>query len=112
MSTDDGGERGRQPGLGINAVHFAGLDQRRDDGPVLGSGVVPGEEGILPVQRDRTDGAFDGIGVDLDAAIGQETSKAVTVSGDVGERLAQWRLCGRAGAVMAQPVVEAGEDRG
>ena len=48
--------------------------------------------------------------MDLDAAIGLEAAKAVAVSGDVGESLAQWRLCGRAGAVMAQPVVEAGED--
>jgi hypothetical protein len=28
------------------------------------------EEGVLPVQGDGTDGAFDGVVVDLDTAIG------------------------------------------
>ena len=34
----------------IDAVHFAGLDERGDDGPVFGTGVVAGEEGVLAVQ--------------------------------------------------------------
>lgn len=33
----------------IDAVHLAGLDQRGDDGPVLGFGIVACEEGILSV---------------------------------------------------------------
>ena len=59
MSTDDGGERGRQPRLGIDAVEFAGFDQRGEDRPVLGPGVVAGEESVLPVQGNGADGAFD-----------------------------------------------------
>jgi len=96
--------------VGINAVEFAGLDQRGDDGPVFGPGVVPGEESVLPVQGDGTDGALDGIGVDLDAAVGQEAPEAVAVFRNIGQRLAEGRFRGRASAVMAQPVVEAGED--
>jgi len=69
VALDDSGERGGQPGVGIDAVHFAGLDQRGDDGPVFGSGVMPREEGVLAVQGDGADGAFDGVAVDLDAAI-------------------------------------------
>lgn len=89
MPLDDGGERGGQPCVWIDAVHLASLDERRDDGPVFGSGVVAGEEGVFPVQGDGADGAFDGVVVDLDATIGQKAAEAVTVLGDVGERLAQ-----------------------
>lgn len=49
MALNDGGEGCGQPSLGIDAVHFAGLDQRRDDGPVFGSGIVSGEEGVFSV---------------------------------------------------------------
>ena len=50
---------------------------------------MSGEEGILSVQGDGADGAFDGVVVDLDAAIGEGASKAIAVSGDLGERFAQ-----------------------
>jgi hypothetical protein len=36
--------------MGFNPVEFAGFDQRRDDGPVFGTGVVACEEGVFPVQ--------------------------------------------------------------
>jgi hypothetical protein len=41
------------------------------------------EEGVLAVKGDGADGAFDGVVVDLDAAIGQEAAKAVAVFGDL-----------------------------
>ena len=68
---------------------------------------MPAEEGIVPVQGDAVNGAFDGIGVELDAAVGQEATQTVFLCGDVGEGLAQLRVCGRAGAMVAQPVVQA-----
>jgi hypothetical protein len=40
-------------GLRIDAIHFAGLDQRRHAGPVFGSFVQTGEESVLPSQRER-----------------------------------------------------------
>lgn len=73
----------------VDAVHLAGLDQRSDDRPVFGTGVVTREEGVLSVRGDGADGAFDSVAVDLDAAIGKEAAKAVAVSGDIGERLAE-----------------------
>jgi hypothetical protein len=88
MALDDCGERGRQPCVGIDAVHLAGLDERGDDGPVLGTCIVAGEEGVLAVQGDGADGAFDSVAVDLDAAVDQEASEAVAVFCDVGECLA------------------------
>jgi hypothetical protein len=41
---------------------------------------MPGEERVLAVQGDRPDGVFDGVGVDLDAAIGQEYQQSVPVA--------------------------------
>ncbi len=93
VALDDSCERGGQPGVGIDAVHFAGLDQRGDDGPVFGSGIMAREESVLAVQGIGADGAFDGVVVDLHAAIGEEATEAVAVFGDVGERLAQGRFC-------------------
>lgn len=112
VALNDGGERVGQLSVRIDAVHFAGLDERGDDGPVLGSGVMTCEECILSVQRDGADGAFDGVVVDLDAAIGEEAAKALAVFRDVGECFAQGRFGRGAGAVVDQPVVDAGEDGG
>ena len=86
--------------MGIDAVHLTGLDQRGDDGPVFSSGVVSCEQGVLAVQGDGADGAFDGVVVDLDAAIGEEAAKAVAVFCDVGKGLAQGRLCRGAAALQ------------
>ncbi len=47
------------------------------------------EEGVLAVQGDGADGAFDGVVVDLDAAIIQEAARAVAVFGDLCEGFAQ-----------------------
>lgn len=71
MAGRDRTEGGGQPSVGIDHVEPAGLDQRGYDGPVFGSGVVTCEEGVLSVQSDGTDGAFDSVVVDLDAAIGE-----------------------------------------
>lgn len=36
----------------FDPVEFAGLDQGRDDGPVLGSGIMACEERVFAVQGD------------------------------------------------------------
>jgi hypothetical protein len=61
VALDDSCERGGQPGVGIDTVDFSGLDQRGDDGPILGSGVMAREESVLAVQGDGADRAFDGV---------------------------------------------------
>ena len=101
VTVDDGGERGCQPGLGIDAVHFAGLDQRCDYGPIFGTGVMTCEEGILAVQGDGADRALDGVAVHLDAAVGHEAAETVAVFGDIGQRFTQGGFGGCAGAMVA-----------
>lgn len=103
MSGDDGMECRGQPSVRIHAVQLAGFDQRGDDGPVLGTGVVTGKERVLPVQRNRTDGPLDSIVVELDAAIGQEQLEPGPVFGDVAECLPERRFCGDAGAMIVEP---------
>lgn len=39
-----------EPCMGFDAIEFAGLDERGDGGPVFGSGVMAGEECILPIE--------------------------------------------------------------
>jgi hypothetical protein len=56
----------------IDVVQLAGFDQRSDDGAVLGAVVGACEERFFPVEDDRTDGAFDGAGVELDTAVIKE----------------------------------------
>ena len=74
MVGDDGVEGRCQPSVRIHAVQVAGPDQRGDDGPVLGTGVVTGKERVLSVQHNRTDGPLDSIAVELDAAIVRKNS--------------------------------------
>ena len=63
-----------------NPVEFAGLDQGRDDGPVLYARIVHREERVFPVQGNGTDGALDRIIIELDAAIAQEQGRAIQIN--------------------------------
>lgn len=66
----NGDEGGCQLGVRIDNIHFAGLDQRGDHGPVFGPCLVPGEEGVLTIEGDGADRVLDGVAVQLNAAIG------------------------------------------
>jgi hypothetical protein len=58
MAVDDGCEGTGQVAVRLDLVQFAGLDKRREHGPVLGTGVLTGKARVLCVQRDRADRAF------------------------------------------------------
>ena len=77
MTFDEAGEDVGEIGFGIDAVQFAGLDERSVDSPMLAAAVRSGEECVLPIESQRTNGAFDGVGVDLDVAIVEEAGQAV-----------------------------------
>jgi hypothetical protein len=55
VAVDDPGEHVGEIAERLDVVELAGLDQRNDDGPVLGAAVTSGEEGVLAVECDRTD---------------------------------------------------------
>jgi hypothetical protein len=77
VAVDDPGEYVGQVAERLDVVQLARLDQRRDDGPVLGAAVRAREEGVLPVERDQADRPLDGIGVDLDATVVEEAGESL-----------------------------------
>ena len=99
MAADDGGERGGQVGQRIDSIEFAGLNERGDGRPVLGSSVVPCKQRVFPVKGYWPDGSFNGVVVDLDATICQEDTVAVPIFGDIGQSLAERGLRRNAGTV-------------
>ena len=42
-------------GEGLDAIEFAGLDERGDDCPMLAATIGSGEQSVLAVQRNRAD---------------------------------------------------------
>lgn len=66
-----------QISMWLNSVEFAGLDQRRNDRPVLCPGIVTCEERALAVQCDVADGKLDGVVVEFDAAIFEEEDQPI-----------------------------------
>lgn len=106
----DGLECGGQPCLWVDVVQFAGFDQRRDHCPVLCPGIVTCKEGVLAVEGNGTDAAFDGVAVDLDATVVEEQDQSAQVFGDVFEGLA-YRGFGRdSGAIGGEPDFKFKED--
>lgn len=72
VAVDDPGEDIGEIAERFDIVEFAGFDQRGDDCPVFSTAVRACEERVLAVERDRTDRAFDGVAIDLDAAVVKE----------------------------------------
>jgi hypothetical protein len=60
----------------FDVVELAGLDQRSDDGPMLGSAIGTCEQCIFAIEGDRPDGALNDVGVDLDPAVIDEAGEA------------------------------------
>lgn len=87
----------------LDAVELAGLDERGDDRPVLGPGIVSREECILAIQRYRPHGSLDGVIVDLDPAVAQKDAESIPVFGDVGQSFAKRRFASDTGTMMRQP---------
>ena len=48
-------ERYSQPGLRVDAGELAVLDERGDHCPVVAAFIGAGEQGILPIERERPD---------------------------------------------------------
>lgn len=72
---------------------------------------MTGEEGILSIERDGSDQVFDPVGVDLDAAIGQEGLQPFPVIMDVGELFPQPGFAGDLAALRLQPFAEGCDQR-
>ena len=105
MPIDDGCEYAGQVAVWLDDVQFAGFDQRRDHGPILGTSVVTRKERVLSLQGDWADRALHAIAIHLDAAIGQEQDQPIPIFGDVLERLIRWGFSGDLAAGVIQWLV-------
>src|SRR5271165_2054982 len=108
---DELGEHIGEIGLRVDVVELAALDQRGDASPVRGSLVMAGEERILAIEYDRPDSAFDDVGVELDAAVVEETRETIPVVQAVTDILSDWRLTGDTSELSLEPGLERRDQR-
>jgi hypothetical protein len=64
-------------GEGLDVVELGGGDEGADRRPAVGAAVGSGEQVVLAAERDGTDRALDGVGVEFDAAIIEEAAEDV-----------------------------------
>lgn len=88
MAVGDGCQGGLEIGEGLDAVDLSGFDHRSDAAPGETALVMTSEERFFAIESDRADQVFDPVGVDLDAAVGQEGLQPIPVIMDVGQLFA------------------------
>jgi hypothetical protein len=89
MAGDNAGDDVGEIGIWVDAVELRGFYERGDCRPMLATAVGTGEEGILPIESDRSDRAFDDVGVDLDAAVVKEAAEPGPARERVADRFGQ-----------------------
>ena len=89
MTVGDGCQSCTQVGVRVDSVQLAGFYERCHAGPGVAALVMSREERVLAIQGDGPDGVFDGVGVHLDTAIGQEDLQTIPVPVDIAELLAE-----------------------
>ena len=67
---------------------------------------MAGEEGVLPLQRDRPHGALDRIVVDVDPAVVQVTGQPGPVAQRIVDRLERRRAAEHAAALFLEPAMQ------
>ena len=75
MAVDDAGDDVSEVAVRLDVEELASFNQRGDYRPVLGTAVGAGKERILAIERDRSDGALDGVVVDFDPTIFEEQAQ-------------------------------------
>ena len=83
-----------QVGEGLDVIELCSGDEGTDRRPAGRTAIGPCEEVILAAERDRADGAFDGVGVEFDAAVINEAAKAAPagqgIADGIGQAAARW----------------------
>ena len=80
--------------LRIDAVQFTGFNERSDTGPIFGPVIVASEECIFSIQNNRADASLDNVGVELDAAVIEESSEPVPVVQGIADVFGDRRFAG------------------
>ena len=76
-------------GEGLDVVELGGGDEGADGRPALGAAVGSGEQVVLAAERDGPDRAFDGVGVELDAAVIEEAAKGVPAAQGIADGIGE-----------------------
>ena len=83
-----------QVGIGLDVVELRGRDEGGDDRPPIGAAIRSREEVVLAAERDRADRPLDRIGVELDAAVVEESAEGLPprqrVADPLGQPAARW----------------------
>lgn len=77
LAIDDFGDDVGQIGKGLKIIEPGRFDERGEGRPVFGPGARACKQGVLPIEGNRPDGTLDGIGVDLDTAVIDETDQSI-----------------------------------
>ncbi|MHC2762952.1 hypothetical protein ACVIU7_008052 [Bradyrhizobium liaoningense] len=75
MAIDNGLECFGDVGGRVDVVELAGGDERRKQGPIFSSNLMPGEESIFSGQADWPDGVLDRVRVELEAPVFEEAGQ-------------------------------------
>ena len=105
------GEGVGEPGLGIDAIEFCGLDQGVGDGGGFAAGLRTDEEGVLAAQSDGPHCAFGGVVVEFQDAVievGAQPRHPVQGRADRAGQRAFSRYSGQLGVQPSLQVVEGG----
>ena len=73
--------------LGADAIELAGLNERSQQCPILGTFVATGKKGVLGIQLDRPHRTLDSIRVHLDAPVIKVERQAVPMTQRVTQGL-------------------------
>jgi hypothetical protein len=111
MSFNHAGENITQIGVWLDAVQLRCLDQRTDRCPPDTATIAAREQMILAPEGHRTDRTFDGIGVELNAAVVQKSGQAVPSGKRVAHGLGKRAAAGDARQLLLQPDAECIDNR-
>ncbi len=79
-----------KPGLRIDGIHLCCLQERRDRRPGPAAAVAASEEAIFPGDGLGSDSSLDNVGVELDAAVGQEALEYVATRYGIPESFGEF----------------------
>lgn len=111
VTCDKSGEDIGEISFGIDVVEFARFDERGEDRPVLAAAVGTGEQGILAIERERTNGALDDVGIDLDPSIVDEATEPIPPRQGIADRLGDGALLRDHAELRFEPGFQIIDDR-
>ena len=100
-----------QPCVRVDAGVLAVFDECGDHRPVVAALAGACEQSIFEVEGERTDGALDGVVVEIDAAIVEEVDEAVPACERVSDRLAETAFGLDLSAACFEEPIEIVDDR-